>query len=122
MWIQSASPVMVREKTWNLWCRYSEDRVPRVQASSQGNGSRLLAKDSSEATMCPRGSDSRSRLGAAPRAPRAPVAGDSTGAAMCHLGSSTHLLAQGSSGAAMCHLGSADCKQINKYPLTTRPS
>jgi hypothetical protein len=62
------------------------------------------------------------RLRAAPGPPRAPAAWGSTGAATCHLGSSTHLLAQGSSGAATCHLDSAGCKQINKYPLATRPS
>jgi hypothetical protein len=28
----------------------------------------------------------------------------------------------GSSGAATCYLGSVGCKQINKYPLATRPS
>jgi hypothetical protein len=67
-----------------LW---SYDRVPRVQASSQDNGSRLPAKGSSEAVMCPRGSGSRSRLGAAPGPPRAPAAGDSTEAATCPRGS-----------------------------------
>jgi hypothetical protein len=59
----------VRSLSWGgpgAHCRYPEDRVPRVQASSQDNGSRLPAKGSSEAAMCPRGSGSRSRLGAAP--------------------------------------------------------
>jgi hypothetical protein len=54
--------------------------------------------------MCPRGSGSRSRLGAAlgpPRAPRleiapgpsrTPTAQGSYGTATCHLDSSTHLL------------------------------
>jgi hypothetical protein len=72
--------------------------------------------------MCPRGSGSCSRLGAAPGLPRAPAARGSSGATMCHLGSSTHLLAQGSSGATTCHLGSVGYKQINKYPLAIRPS
>jgi hypothetical protein len=95
---------------------------PRVQTSSQGNGSHLLAEGSSEAAMCPRGLGSCSRLGAAPGPSRAPAARGSSGAATCHLGSSTHFLAQGSSGAGTCYPGSAGCKQINKYPLATRPS
>jgi hypothetical protein len=95
---------------------------PRVQASSQDNGSRLPAEGSSEASMCPRGSGSRSWLGAAPRPPRAPAARRSTEAVTCHVGFSTHLLAQGNSGAATCHLGSVGCKQINKYLLATRSS
>jgi hypothetical protein len=68
---------------------------PRVQASSRDNGFHLPVKGSSEAAMCPRssGSRSRSRLGAAPGLPRAPVAQGSYGAVTCHLGSSTHLLA-----------------------------
>jgi hypothetical protein len=64
---------------------------PRVQASSQDNGSRLPAEGSSEgrhvsprlglslpaegssgAATCPHGSGSRSRLGAAPRTSRIP--------------------------------------------------
>jgi hypothetical protein len=60
---------------------------PRVQALSQGNGSRLPAKGSSEAVRCPCGSGSRSRLGAAPGPPRAPAARDSTGATTCPSGS-----------------------------------
>jgi hypothetical protein len=60
---------------------------PHVQALSQDNGSRLLDKGSSEAAMCFRCSGSHSRLRAAPRLPRAPVAGDSTGAATCPRGS-----------------------------------
>jgi hypothetical protein len=60
---------------------------PRIQALSQDNGSRLPTKGSSEATMCPRGSGSRSRLGAAPGLPCAPAAGDSTGVATCPRGS-----------------------------------
>jgi hypothetical protein len=62
------------------------------------------------------------RLGIAPGPPRAPVTRGSSGAAMCHLASSTHLLGQGSSRAVTCHLGYAGCKQINKYLLATRPS
>jgi hypothetical protein len=46
-------------------CRYPEDRVPRVQASSQDNGSRLPDEGSSEAATCPHGLGSCSRLGAA---------------------------------------------------------
>jgi aminopeptidase-like protein len=38
---------------------------PRVQVSSQDNGSRLSVKGSSEAVMCPRGSGSRFRPGPA---------------------------------------------------------
>jgi hypothetical protein len=72
--------------------------------------------------MCPHGSGSRSRLGAALGPPCAPAAQGSSEAATCHLSSSTHLLAQGSSGATTCHLGSAGCKQINKYPLVIQPS
>jgi hypothetical protein len=90
---------------------------PRVQASSQDNGSRPPAEGSSEAAMCPRGSGSRSRLEAALGPPRAPAAQASSGAATCYLDPNTHLLAQGSSRAATCHLGSAGCKQMNKYPL-----
>jgi hypothetical protein len=60
---------------------------PRVQAPSQDNGSRFPAKGSSEATRCPRGSGSRSRLGAAPGPPCAPAAQDSIGAATCPNGS-----------------------------------
>jgi hypothetical protein len=65
---------------------------PRVQASSQdnGSGSRLLAGGSSGAATCPHGSGSL-----------LPTRG-SSGAAACHLGSSTHLLAQGSSGVVTC--------------------
>jgi hypothetical protein len=85
---------------------------PRVQASSQDNDSCLLAEGSSEAATCPHGPGSCSRLrgrhvsprlGTAPGPPRAPAA-------------------WGSSRATTCHLGSAGCKQINKYPLATRPS
>jgi hypothetical protein len=47
---------------------------PRVQASSQDNGSRLLAEGSSEAATCPRGLGSRSQLGAAPGLPRVAAA------------------------------------------------
>jgi hypothetical protein len=60
---------------------------PRKQASSQDNSSCLPAGGSSKATMCPRGSGSRSRLRAAPGPPRAPVARGSTGAATCPRGS-----------------------------------
>jgi hypothetical protein len=65
---------------------------PRVQASSQdnGSGSHLPVGGSSGAAMCPRGSGSY-----------LPAWG-SSGAAACHLGSSTHLLAQGSSRAITC--------------------
>jgi hypothetical protein len=106
----------------------------RIQAPSQDNGSHLPAGGSSDAAMCPHGSGNRSWLGAAPgppRAPRlraapeppcAPAARGSFGAATCHLGASTHILVQNSSGAATRHLGSVGCKQINKYPLVTRPS
>jgi hypothetical protein len=75
----------------------------------------LSAQGSSGASTCP-------WLGAAPGPLRAPTAQGSSGAATCHLGFSTHLLVQSSSGAATRHLGSAGCKQINKYPLVTRPS
>jgi hypothetical protein len=94
---------------------------PHVQASSQDNGSHLLAEGSSEAAMCPCGSGSNPWLGAAPGPPHAPATRGSSGATTCHLISSTHLLAQSSSGAATCHLCSVGCKQINKYPLATRP-
>jgi hypothetical protein len=50
-------------------CRYPEDGYPRVQASSQDNGSHLPAEGSSKAAMCPHGSSSRSWLGAAPGPP-----------------------------------------------------
>jgi hypothetical protein len=65
-------------------------RYSRVQVSSQDNGSRLPARGSFRAAMCPRGSGSRL------------LAQGSSGAATYHLGSSTHLLAQGSSGAVTC--------------------
>jgi hypothetical protein len=55
----------------------------------------LSTRGSSGATTCPRGSGSRSQLGATPGPPRAPTAQASSGASMCYLGSSTHLLAQG---------------------------
>jgi hypothetical protein len=47
---------------------------PRVQVSSQDNGSRLLAEGSSEAATCPRGLGSHSQLGVAPGPPRVPTA------------------------------------------------
>jgi hypothetical protein len=107
---------------------------PRKQASSQDNGFCLPVGGSSKATMCPRGSGSRSRLRvapgpprapwlrAAPEPPHAPAARGSSGATTCHFSASTHILAQSSSRAAMRHLGSTGCKQINKYPLATWPS
>jgi hypothetical protein len=58
-----------------------------MQASRQDNDSRLSAGGSSEDVMCPRGSGSRSRLGAAPGPPHFPVARGSTGAATCLRGS-----------------------------------
>jgi hypothetical protein len=64
-----------------------DTRYPRVQASSQDNGSRLPAEGSSEAAMCPRDSVSCSWLRAAPGLPRAPMAQGSTRAAMCPRGS-----------------------------------
>jgi hypothetical protein len=64
-------------------CRYPEDRVPRIQASCQDNGSSLPAGGSSEAAMCLRGSGSRSQLGVASGLPRAPTARGSSRAAMC---------------------------------------
>jgi hypothetical protein len=64
---------------------------PRVQASSQDNGSCLPTGGSSGAATSPHGSGSHLS------------ARGSSGATTCHLGSSTHLLAQGSSRAAMCH-------------------
>jgi hypothetical protein len=114
-----------------VWCggrrrgegprRYPEDRLPHVQALSQDNVFRLPTKGSSDTVMCPRSFGSRSRLRTAPGPSRA-TAGDSTGAATCHLGSITHLMAQDSFEAATCHLGSAGCKQINKYPMADQPS
>jgi hypothetical protein len=65
------------------YCWYLEERVPRVQASSQDNGS-------------------GSRLRVAPGPPCAPAAPDSSGAAMCPCDSGSRLLAQGSSRAVMC--------------------
>jgi hypothetical protein len=84
---------------------------PRVQASSQdnGSGSRLPAGGSSGAATCPRGFGSRLPARGSSRAVTCPrssgscqPAQGSSGAAACHLGCSTHLLAQGSSEAAMC--------------------
>jgi hypothetical protein len=69
-----------------------------VQTSSQDNDSRLPAGGSF-------GAATWLRLGTAPGPPRAPAApafASRLRAAMCHLDSSTHLLAQGSSGAATC--------------------
>jgi hypothetical protein len=63
---------------------------PRVQASSQDNGSCLPAGGSSGAATCPSGSSFRL------------LARGSSRAATCHLGSNTHHLAHGSSGAATC--------------------
>jgi hypothetical protein len=109
-------------------CRYPEDRVPprtsfkpRQRLPPPGSGQlrgrhvspwlglSLPARGSSWAATCPRGSDSRFRLGAAPGPPRvlavrAPPPG---------------------SGQLQGHhvsWGSAGCRQINKYPLPTRPS
>jgi hypothetical protein len=101
-------------------------RYPRVQASSQdnGSGSRLSAGDSSEATTCPRSSGS------------CPSAWGSSGAATCPCDSGSHLPARGSSGPTACHpgpsthllalelprvprMGSIGYKQLNKYPLAT---
>jgi hypothetical protein len=101
---------------------------PRVQASSQDNGSRLPAKGSSEAATCPHSSGSRSQLGAAPGPPRIPTAwapAHDSGQLQGHHVSprlGLPLPAWGSSGATTCPRGSAGCRQINKYPLTTRPS
>jgi hypothetical protein len=70
-------------------------RYPRVQASSQdnGSGSRLPAGGSSEATTCPRSSGS------------CPSAWGSSGAATCPCDSGSHLPARGSSGPTVCHPG-----------------
>jgi hypothetical protein len=105
---------------------------PHVQASSQDNGSRLPAGGSSGAATCPRSSGSGSLL----------PAQDSSGAATCPRGSGSHLLTRGSSGPPcgtwapasiiwlmaapelprVLRMGSPGRKQINKYPLATRPS
>jgi hypothetical protein len=82
---------------------------PRVQASSQDNGSHLPAGGSSGAATCPRGSGSRLLARGSSGATTCPrdsgsrlSAQGSSRAATCHLGSSTHHLAHGSSGAATC--------------------
>jgi hypothetical protein len=125
---------------WALDVGTLRTEYPHVQASSQDNGSRFPAESSSDATKCPRGSGSRSQLGAALGPPcvpaaRAPAPGSgqlqgrhvfprlglplpaqgSTEAATCPV-------VWGSFGATTCYLGSVSCKQINKYPLATRPS
>jgi hypothetical protein len=82
---------------------------PRVQASSQDNGSSLPVGGSSRAATCPHGSGSclpaRGSSGAAtcPRGSGSylPAQGRSRDTT-CHLGYSIHLLAQGSSGATTC--------------------
>jgi hypothetical protein len=92
-------------------------RYPHVQASSQNNGSRLGA------ATCPRGSGSR-----------LPSRG-SSGAATCPHGSGSRLPPRVTWAPAptiwlmaalelprVLRTGSVDCKQINKYPLETRPS
>jgi hypothetical protein len=84
---------------------------PHIQASSQDNDSRLPAKGSSEAAMCPRYSGFRSRLGAAPGPPRVTWAPAPT----IWLMTAPEL-------SRVLRTGSAGCKQINKYLLSTRPS
>jgi hypothetical protein len=68
---------------------------PRVQTSSQDNGSHLPARGSSRAAICPHGSGSSL------------PARDSFGAITCPYGSSSRLSARGSSGTATWHLGSS---------------
>jgi hypothetical protein len=67
---------------------------PRVQTSSQDNGSHLPARGSSRAVICPHGSGSSL------------PARDSFGAVTCPYGSSSRLSVRGSSGTATWHLGS----------------
>jgi hypothetical protein len=83
-------------------CRYPEYRVPHIQASSQDNGSRLSAQESSGAATCPRGSGSRLPTRWSSRA------------ATWHLDSSTHHLAHGSSGVATCPKDEFCKPQANK--------
>jgi hypothetical protein len=93
---------------------------PRAQALSQDNGSRLPAEGSSEAVMCPRGSGSRSQLGAAlgpPRVPTARAPAPSSGQLWGHHVSPWHgllLPARGSSGATMYPRGTGSCSRLGE--------
>jgi hypothetical protein len=84
---------------------------PRVQASSQDNGSSscLPERGNSGAVTCPRGSGSQ--LGAAPGLPRTPT----TPAPSFWLRVAPGLT-------RVPRMSSTGYKQLNKYPLVTRPS
>jgi hypothetical protein len=103
---------------------------PRVQASSQDNGSRLPARGSSRAATCPRGSGSCLPLGAALGPPRVPVALAPASRLRTAPGppritwapAPIFWLRAAPELPRVPRMGSTGCKQINKYPLSTRPS
>jgi hypothetical protein len=89
---------------------------PRVQASSQDNGSRLPAEGSSEVATCPRGSGQLRGRHVSPRLGLSLPAEGSSGAATCPHGSGSCSRLWAALGTPTCPRGSGSRSQLGAAP------